>query len=448
GEAVEIAAPTGLKNSRILVIGAGEPADFGPLEAEALGGQLVARLAKTRDGAAALWVDSLADGLASGDGVTLAEAGARAALGARLRGYRFDAYRTTLKPTDRSALQKVTLVGADASGMRAAFQPLAALASGVEMTRDLVSEPANVLHPVEFAARCQTLSDLGVKVETLGEKRMEKLGMGALLGVGRGSEIESKLVVMEWRGGKSSEAPVALIGKGVTFDTGGISIKPAAGMEAMKWDMGGAGAVVGAMAALAGRKAPVNVVGAVGLVENMPDGRAQRPGDVVTTMSGQTVEVLNTDAEGRLVLCDVMHYIQNRHKPRAMVDLATLTGAIIISLAHEYAGLFTPDDDIAEQLTSAGQDEAEPVWRMPMGPAYDKMLESPIADMKNIGGRAGGSITAAQFLKRFVKDTPWAHLDIAGVAWADKESATTPKGGSGYGVRLLDRWIRDNYENV
>ncbi|MEL7029634.1 MAG: leucyl aminopeptidase, partial [Pseudomonadota bacterium] len=288
----------------------------------------------------------------------------------------------------------------------------------------------------------------GVKVEVLGEKQMAKLGMGSLLGVGQGSERESQLVVMEWRGGAKSDPPAAFVGKGVTFDTGGISLKPAAGMEAMKWDMGGAAAVTGVMAALAGRAAPVNVVGVIGLVENMPDGKAQRPGDVVTSMSGQTIEVINTDAEGRLVLADALHYTEERFEPRAIVDLATLTGAIIVSLAHEYAGLFTPDDELADQLSAAGKAAGEPLWRMPMGEAFDKMINSPIADMKNIGGRNAGSTTAAQFLKRFVTSTPWAHLDIAGTAWSDKDLPLSPKGGVGYGVRLLDRWVRDTLETA
>jgi leucyl aminopeptidase len=297
-----------------------------------------------------------------------------------------------------------------------------------------------------MASACRTLAKLGVKVEVLGEAQMKKLGMNALLAVGQGSTRESQMVVMRWEGGKKGNKPVALIGKGVTFDTGGISIKPSAGMEDMIWDMGGAGAVVGAMHALAGRKAKANVVGLVGLVENMPDGNAQRPGDIVTTMSGQTVEVINTDAEGRLVLADVMCYAQKKVKPALMIDLATLTGAIIVALGQEQAGLYANDDELAERLRKAGEAVGEPVWRMPLGEGYDKLINTPRADMKNVGPRWGGSITAAQFLQRFAEDIKWAHLDIAGVAWADKELPVMEKGASGFGVRLLDRFIADNYE--
>ena len=321
-----------------------------------------------------------------------------------------------------------------------------ALANGVFMARDLVFEPANKLFPESFASRCSQLKDYGLEVEILDEAAMEKLGMGALLGVGQGSRRESRLVVMNWRGG-GDEAPLAFVGKGVTFDTGGISLKPAKGMEDMKWDMGGAAAVTGAMAAIAGRKIDKNVVGVIGLVENMPDGNAQRPGDVVTAMSGKTIEVINTDAEGRLVLADALHYTKTRFKPRMMVNLATLTGAIIASLGKEFGGMFTNSSGLAGQLRAAGSRTAEPVWHMPMGVAYHKMLKSHIADMKNIGGPYGGAITAACFLAKFVDDTPWAHLDIAGKAWSDKATAIVPKGGTGYGVRLLNHLI-DNWEDV
>ena len=311
-----------------------------------------------------------------------------------------------------------------------------------------------MLHPAELAERCKPLEKLGLTVEVLGPKEMRKLGFGALLGVAQGSVNEPRMVVMQWHGagakGRKGTRPVAFIGKGVTFDTGGISIKPAAGMEDMKWDMAGAGTVIGLMAALAGRRAKVDAVGLVGLVENMPGGNAQRPGDVVTTASGQTVEVINTDAEGRLVLADVMHYCQERFQPRCMVDLATLTGAIIIALGHEHAGMFSNDDELAQRLAAAGRQVGEAVWRMPLGDAYDKQLKSDIADMKNVGGRPGGSITAAQFLQRFVlkqdPPTPWAHLDIAGTAWAAKDLPTVPKGATAFGVRLLDRLVADHYE--
>ena len=336
---------------------------------------------------------------------------------------------------------------AENGAAKTAFAPLDRIADGVYLTRDLVSEPANVIHPESLAEECRKLADLGVDVEVLGEKQMKKLGMGALLGVGQGSDRESQLVVMRWMGAKDKEAaPLALIGKGVCFDTGGISIKPAAGMEEMKWDMAGAGAVIGAMKALAGRQAKANVVGIVGLVENMPSGTAQRPGDVVTSASGQTIEVINTDAEGRLVLADALWYAREHFKPKAMVDLATLTGAIIISLGNDYAGLFSNNDQFSAKIEAAGKAAGEQVWRLPMGESYDKQLKSDIADMKNVGGREGGSITAAQFLKRFVGDTPWAHIDIAGTAWSKKDAATCPKGATAFGVRLLDALVAEGYE--
>jgi len=317
----------------------------------------------------------------------------------------------------------------------------------VFFTRDLVSEPANVLYPESFMKEVSALEKLGVEIDVLDEKEMKKLGMGALLGVAMGSAQKPYMVVMRWNGGKKKDAPVAFVGKGVTFDTGGISIKPAAGMEDMKFDMGGAGVVSGLMKALAGRKAKCNVVGVIGLVENMPSSTAQRPGDVVTSMSGQTIEVINTDAEGRLVLCDALTYVQEKHDPRLIVDLATLTGAVIIALGHENAGLFSNNDDLSQQITTAGLSVDETVWRLPLGAGYDKQIKSDIADMKNVGGRAAGSITAAQFLKRFItKDRPWAHLDIAATAWSTSDKEVTPKGATGFGVRLLDRFVADNYE--
>jgi leucyl aminopeptidase len=328
----------------------------------------------------------------------------------------------------------------------AAAAPMMAVAEGVFFTRDLVSEPSNVLTTTEFAARLSALSDLGLEIEVLDEAELETLGMRALLAVGQGSESPSKVVVMQWKGG-GEEAPLALVGKGVVFDTGGISLKPAGGMEDMTMDMGGAGVVAGVMRTLARRRAKANVVGIVGLVENMPDGRAQRPGDVVRSMKGDTIEVINTDAEGRLVLCDVMWYAQDRFQPAGMVDLATLTGAIIIGLGHENAGVFSNHDGFCESFLKAAASEGEGAWRMPLGAAYDKMLKSAIADMKNVGGRPAGSITAAQFLQRFVKDgTPWIHLDIAGVASVKAETDFAPKGATGWGVMALDRLVRDGYE--
>ncbi|MCX7373785.1 MAG: leucyl aminopeptidase, partial [Alphaproteobacteria bacterium] len=364
-----------------------------------------------------------------------------------LRSYRFDRYRTTEKAEDKPKLTKLTIATSDAGAAKTAFAPMKAVVEGVFLTRDLVSEPANILTPVEFADRLKGLEKLGLGVDVLGPKEMKKLGFGALLGVAQGSVNEPRMVVMRWNGsGKKKSQPICFIGKGVTFDTGGISIKPAGGMEDMKWDMAGAGTVIGLMAALAGRRAKCDVVGLVGLVENMPGGNAQRPGDVVTTASGQTVEVINTDAEGRLVLADVIHYAITKHDPKWMVDLATLTGAIIIALGHEHAGLFANNDDLARNIEAAGRATGELCWRMPLGDSYDKQIKSDIADMKNVGGRPGGSITAAQFIQRFVQGRPWAHLDIAGTAWSAKDLPVSAKGATAYGVRLLDRLVADHEE--
>ncbi|MFC3101786.1 leucyl aminopeptidase [Altererythrobacter lauratis] len=368
-------------------------------------------------------------------------------LGLRLRCWRWDAYRTKLKDEQKKSLAEVVVAGAP-EGTAAAWDVEQAIATGVEFTRELVAEPANVIFPQSFVERCQArLAGTGAEIAVLDEDEMRQLGMGALLGVAQGSVKKPKLLVIKWLGGKAGDAPTVFVGKGVTFDTGGISIKPAAGMEDMKWDMGGAGAVAGAMLALAGRKAKANVIGVCGLVENMPDGNAQRPGDVVTTMSGQTVEVINTDAEGRLVLCDAMTYAQREFAPKVMVDLATLTGAMIIALGMEHGGLFSNSDTLADKLLAAGKASGDKLWRFPLAPEYDKLIDSPIADMKNIGGRWAGSITAAQFLQRFVEDgVEWAHLDIAGMVWADKPGATWDKGATGYGVRLIDRFVRENCE--
>ncbi|MEC8643263.1 MAG: leucyl aminopeptidase [Pseudomonadota bacterium] len=354
--------------------------------------------------------------------------------------YHFEDYFTET-PKKESSVQ-VTIVSNSLDVSHPDVSDRMGLMKGVEMARNLVFEPSNTLFPVEFATRCTALEKLGIEVSVLDEDAMAELGMGALLGVGQGSRRESRLVVMNWRGG-AEEAPIALVGKGVTFDTGGISLKPAKGMEDMKFDMGGAAAVTGTMMAIASRKVARNVVGVIGLVENMPDGNAQRPGDVVTSMSGKTIEVINTDAEGRLVLADALHYTQTKFKPQAMVDLATLTGAMIVALGKEYAGVFSNSDGLCEQLSRAGTATLEPVWRMPLGKPYHQQLKSHIADIKNIGGPAGGSITAACFLERFVTDTPWAQLDIAGKAWADKATKTVPKGGTGYGVRLLSKMVDD-----
>ena len=433
---LDIVAPAGVGNSRILLAGLGKEMD--ELAQQALGGRVAAHLNRTGEKEAALVLDAGA--------ADLSAAAAQIALGARLKGYRFDKYRTKEEAENKPSLKKLVIHVAGAAAARRAYATLDKVADGVFFTRDLVSEPANVLYPASFAEQAKGLERLGVKVEVLGEKQMRKLGMNALLGVGQGSVRESQLVVMQWNGAARSKAPVALVGKGVTFDTGGISIKPAQGMEEMKWDMGGAGAVVGTMMALAGRKAKANVVGIIGLVENMPDAAAQRPGDVVKSANGQTIEVINTDAEGRLVLADALWYAQTKFKPQCIVDLATLTGAIIVSLGYEHAGLFSNDDALGDRLVAAGKTTGEKVWRMPLDKAYDKLLNSDIADMKNIGGRHAGSITAAQFLQRFVDATPWAHLNIAGMSWANRDLPTSPNGASGYGVRLLDRLVSYSYE--
>jgi len=436
GQSCTLWAPGG-HLSRVVAVGLGATPDE--------------RSAEAAGGTAWPLVSGEPEAMIAAEGLNAALAAALA-FGARLRSYRFDRYRTKESAEDKPKLVRLTIASAEPEAARVAHAPLSAVADGVFLARDLVSEPPNILFPEEMAERCKGLEKLGVSVEILGPKELKELGFGALLGVAQGSAREPRVVVMQWKGGKGNgkAGPVAFIGKGVTFDTGGISIKPAAGMEDMKFDMAGAGAVIGAMAALAGRKAKVDAVGLVGLVENMPSGTAQRPGDVVKSLSGQTVEVINTDAEGRLVLADVLWYARERFRPRFMIDLATLTGAIIVALGHEHAGLFSNDDELSQQLTAVGNAVGEAVWRMPLGEAYDKALKSEIADMKNVGGRPGGSVTAAQFIQRFI-DTreghvPWAHLDIAGTAWATKDSATVPKGATAFGVRLLDQLVAEHYE--
>jgi len=438
GKTCVILAP-GANLTRVLAVGLGKPSEVTQKVLEEAGGAIVTSLSRE-------------PAVAVANGALTAQQATEVAMGAVLRSYRFDRYRTKEKPEDKPKLSKLTVLTTEVPKAKAAWEPLDAVARGVFLTRDLVSEPPNVLDPPEMAERCRKLSELGLKIEIFGPKEMAKLGFGALLGVSQGSVKEPRMVVMHWNGAggngrKTKDKPVVFVGKGVTFDTGGISIKPAGGMEDMKWDMAGAGTVIGLMAALAGRKAKVDAIGLVGLVENMPSGNAQRPGDVVTSYSGQTIEVINTDAEGRLVLADVIWYAQQKYDPKFMVDLATLTGAIIIGLGHEYAGLFSNDDALSQKLVAAGQATGERVWRMPLDEAYDKQIRSDIADMKNVGGRPGGSITAAQFIQRFVNGKPWAHLDIAGMAWATKDAPVTPKGATAFGVRLLDRLVADNYEN-
>jgi len=441
-QSLTILAPAGTRLDRILLLGLGKAKDMDARGAQNAGGSIYAALAGVGSSSVTVCIDGI-----EGCDLKPADAAAEVAFGAKLRSYRFDKYRTQEKAEDKPSLKTFKIQCANSAKARTTYGTREKIADGVFMTRDLVSEPANILYPESLAARTRELTKLGVKVEILTEAQMKKLGMGALLGVGQGSIRESRMVVMQWNGGKAKETPVAFVGKGVTFDTGGISIKPAGGMEDMKWDMGGSGVVVGLMKALAGRKAKANVVGVIGLVENMPGGNAQRPGDIVTSMSGQTIEVLNTDAEGRLVLADALHYTNDRFKPKFMVNLATLTGAIIIALGTEHAGLFSNNDKLSERLADCGKDVGEKVWRLPLDEAYNKSLNCDAADMKNIsGGRGAGSITAAQFLQRFVGKTPWAHLDIAGVTWSAKASPTVPKGGTAFGVRLLDQLVARYYE--
>jgi leucyl aminopeptidase len=438
GSVLDLLAPEGIKIQRLIVIGTGKAANLKDKDFLKYGGTLAGRL-----NAASETVTVLAE--LPEQPMTPDQISALAA-GIRLRAYRFDRYKTKKKDEDGGLHADISLAVADVAAAKKAFAPRSHLTDGVIIARDLVNEPPNVLYPEEFAKRATALRKLGVVVEVLDAAAMKKLGMGALLGVAQGSARPGRTVVMTYNGGKRGEQPVAFIGKGVCFDTGGISIKPSGSMEDMKGDMGGAACVVGLMHALAARKAKANVVGAIGLVENMPDGNAQRPGDIVTSMSGQTIEIINTDAEGRLVLADVLWYVATKFKPKFMIDLATLTGAIMVALGTEHAGLFSNDDELADRLIKAGQETGEKVWRMPLGPEYDKLIDSQFADMKNTGSRHGGSITAAQFLQRFVNDTPWAHLDIAGTAMGAPKSEINQSWGSGYGVRLLDRLVWDSYE--
>jgi leucyl aminopeptidase len=440
GSSLDIIAPSGADVPRVIVIGTGKEIPSTSRDVVKLGGVAMGKVPKAA--AAATIVAELGSGALKPDQV------ADLALGARLRAYTFDRYKTKRKDDGEQSPKTIDLNFACSNPASAekAWKRRGAVADGVVLARDLVNEPANVLYPSEFARRAAALNRLGVVTEVLDVAAMRKLGMGALIGVGQGAAHEAKLVVMRWSGGKRGVAPIAFIGKGVCFDSGGISIKPAQSMEDMKGDMAGAACVVGLMHALAARKAKVNVVGAIGLVENMLDGKAQRPGDIVKTMSGQTIEIINTDAEGRLVLADVLHYVTKRFKPKIMIDLATLTGAIVVALGQEYAGLFSNDDKLTERLSKAGEATGERVWRMPLGAEYDKMIDSKFADMKNTGGRSGGAITAAQLLQRFVDKTPWAHLDIAGSGMGSPQSDINRSWASGWGVRLLERLVEDHYE--
>ncbi|MFN3674593.1 MAG: leucyl aminopeptidase [Sphingomonas pseudosanguinis] len=436
GSSVELFVPFEGKARRILMLGVGDGTEADWRKA---GGALTAKLLTTASSASLVL---------TGLGTKPSAAAVASFAGAAVqRGWRHDVYRTKLPEASKPMLTRVAIVDAGAEA-EAAYAAIHAVNGGLELTRTLVSEPPNKLYPETFVERVlNDVEGLGLEVTVLDEAQMRDLGMGALLGVSQGSVREGRLLVLKWNGGAADAETLALVGKGVTFDTGGISIKPAAGMEDMKWDMGGAGAVAGAMKAIAARKAKANVVGVMGLVENMPDGNAQRPGDVVTSMSGQTIEVINTDAEGRLVLCDALTWVQKTHAPSTIVDLATLTGAMIISLGNEHGGLFANDDSLADALLAAGKATDEKLWRFPLADAYDKLIDSQIADMKNVGPRGGGSITAAQFLKRYINDgVAWAHLDIAGMVWSDKPGVNHDKGATGYGVRLLDRFVADRFE--
>jgi len=437
GQSLSILAPAGVKAGRVVVIGAGKQSAFDEKAAESAGAHAYNTAKDT--GAEALLL------LMPGAGP---DRPAHAGFGIQLASYRFDRYRTTEKPEKKPSVKSVSIAAADPKASAKAHKALSGLADAICYARDLVTEPANILYPEEYARRVKELSKLGLEIEVLGEKEMKKLGMGSLLGVGQGSVRESQLVVMQWKGAKDAKAaPIAFIGKGVCFDTGGISLKPPEGMEEMITDMAGSAAVVGAMYALSARKAKVNAVGILGLVENMPDANAQRPGDVVTSMSGQTIEVINTDAEGRLVLADAVWYCQDRFKPKFMIDLATLTGAIVVALGKDLAGLYCNDETLAANLLAASSTSDDPLWRMPLPAQYEKGLESHVADMKNIGPRPGGSITAALFIKKFTNGVPWAHIDMATTAWKPGSTiATIPSGATGFGVRLLDRLSADFYE--
>lgn len=430
-------APDG---SQLILVGLGKKADQNESQWQKIGSSLIGALEASPSGEGAIEIHSLE----SHDTPSVVS---NMALGASLKAWRFEKYFTTKKAEELFSLKKITFLSPDFEACQKAFDTLTAVTEGVFLTRTVVTEPANVITPESLSHVAESLKKDGVVVEVLEEKEMKLLGMHALLGVGQGSNKDSKLVIMRWQGGSDTDAPIAFVGKGVTFDTGGISIKPAQNMEEMKYDMGGAAVVIGLMKTLALRKAKVNAVGVVGLVENMPSGTAQRPGDVVVSMSGQTIEVINTDAEGRLVLADALWYTQDRFKPKVMIDLATLTGAIVVSLGTERAGLFANNDDLSKKLKDAGEKVGELLWPLPLDDAYDKDINSDIADMKNVGGsRGGGSITAAKFLQRFANSVPWAHLDIAGVTWAFKDLPMCVKGASGFGVRLLNQFVTDNYE--
>ncbi|WP_417483638.1 leucyl aminopeptidase [Maricaulis salignorans] len=438
GETLEIIAPAGIDAGRVVIFGLGDKAKLNESVLEKAAAAVVAKLLIGGETAVTLRLD----------GETNGEGAARAALGARLAAYRFDQYRTKLSDDKKPSLTRVAIAVDDVAAAKSAWANWGPVADGVDTARELLNQPPNILNPETYAKQIQGMAKLGLEIEILDEAQMLELGMHSLLGVGQASEFESHIAIMRWNGGKPGEKPLVFVGKGLTFDSGGISLKPGAGMDEMKGDMGGSAAVVGLMTALSGRKAKVNAIGIVGLVENMPDGNAQRPGDIVTSMSGQTIEILNTDAEGRLVLADVLWYAQQTFDPKLMIDLATLTGAVLIALGNTRAAIFSNDDTIADRLFAAGNASDEPVWRLPLGPDYEKHIETKNADMRNVGeGRLAGSISAAEFLKRFVNDKPWCHIDIAGTAMGGmKDDPRQPSWGTGWGVRMLDRFVRDNYE--
>ena len=448
GETCSFTVIYGGSYKNIILIGTGKETELKSFKIEQLGGKAIC-VAKAKKFANLAVLVSRSLGSYKEEDV-MALLGSGAMLGA----YKFDKYFSTLSPEEKEdkefVVESLSIVGQSAKAAKSLFEDKKILAESVYFARDLVSEAPNVLYPESYAELiAKEFETLDIDVEVLGEREMRALGMGALLGVGQGSARESKMVIMSYKGAGDDSKPLGLVGKGVTFDTGGISLKPSAKMDAMKYDMAGSAAVVGTMKALASRKAKVNVVGVVGLVENMPDGNAQRPGDVVRTMSGKTVEILNTDAEGRLVLADCMTYIQQNYSPEYIIDLATLTGAIVVSLASTYAGLFCNDDDFAKNLLASSEKIDEKLWRMPLHSDYDKMLKSPIADIANISHqeRGAGSSTAAHFIKRFIdKDVKWAHLDIAGMAWENHGTAICPKGAIGFGIRLLNQFILDHHE--
>ncbi len=440
GKTLTVHVPEGSELDRVIVIGMGNIADLSEYSWLKLGGTTFAALNGAAKAAIMLQQPEGADPVGP-------EQAADFAMGLQLAAYRFDHYKTKSDAKSKEKAARISVHLKSATRANKAWENAQGVAGGVMLARDLVNEPPNVLNPVEFAKRAGQLKKLGCDVEILDEKAMEKLKMGALLGVSRGSRNPARMAIIQWKGGKPKDKPVAFVGKGVTFDTGGISLKPPSGMEDMKGDMGGAAAVTGLMHALASRKAKANVVGIIALVENMPDGDAQRPGDIVTSMSGQTIEIINTDAEGRLVLADALWHCNKKFKPKFMVNLATLTGAILVALGNHHAGLFSNDDELSEQLSGAGEVTEERVWRLPVSATYDKLIDSKFADMKNSGGRYAGSITAAQFLKRFVGDTPWAHLDVAGTAMGSPQTEINKSWASGFGVRLLDRLVADHYED-